>query len=255
MQYEFGGPVGTLGIMVGLPGVVLFLYLACNGSVCLLASGAPGGLAEQLDAVLAQTASVTWWSWDAIGVVGAWTLAQMVLYVGLPGPVVEGVVLRDKTRLRYPMNGHLAFWLSLAAVIHLLPLLGGNLSWIYDNYLQLATASMGLSLALSAVSYLSSFAPDCLLADGGDSGNPIYDFFIGRPLNPRVGLLDLKACCELRPGLIGWVVLNLGCAAKQLQTTGAVSAPMVAINAFQMLYVWDALYNEQATTPKLHARK
>ena len=61
---------------------------------------------------------------------------------------------------------------------------------------------------------------------GGVSGNPMYDFFIGRALNPRVGDLDLKYLCELRPGLIGWIVLNLGCAAKQYELTGSVSAPM-----------------------------
>jgi delta14-sterol reductase/lamin-B receptor len=85
-----------------------------------------------------------------------------------------------------------------------------------------------------------------MLARGGDSGNAVYDFFIGRPLNPRVGALDVKEFCELRPGLIGWVVLNLGMAAKQLQLHGEVSGSMVCVNAFQLLYVWDALYNEQA---------
>ena len=43
------------------------------------------------------------------------------------------------------------------------------------------------------------------------------------PLNPRVGALDLKEFCELRPGLIGWVVLNLGMAAKQLELHGKVT--------------------------------
>ena len=32
----------------------------------------------------------------------------------------------------------------------------------------------------------------------------------GRELNPRIGTLDLKEFCELRPGLIGWFVLNMG---------------------------------------------
>ena len=31
-----------------------------------------------------------------------------------------------------------------------------------------------------------------------------------RELNPRWGSLDLKEFCELRPGLIGWCVINLG---------------------------------------------
>jgi hypothetical protein len=38
-------------------------------------------------------------------------------------------------------------------------------------------------------------------------GNAVYDFFIGRELNPRLGAFDLKFFCELRPGLIGWVCL------------------------------------------------
>lgn len=36
-------------------------------------------------------------------------------------------------------------------------------------------------------------------------GNPLYDFFMGRELNPRIAGFDLKYFCELRPGLIGWV--------------------------------------------------
>lgn len=36
-------------------------------------------------------------------------------------------------------------------------------------------------------------------------GNPVYDFFLGRELNPRICSFDFKYFCELRPGLIGWV--------------------------------------------------
>jgi len=62
----------------------------------------------------------------------------------------------------------------------------------------------------------------------------VYDFFIGRELNPRLGSFDLKYFCELRPGLIGWAVLNLGMAAKQRELNGAVSASMWLVNAFQV---------------------
>jgi len=85
-----------------------------------------------------------------------------------------------------------------------------------------------------------------LLAKGGNSGNPIYDFFIGRELNPRIGSFDLKEFCELRPGLIGWVALNLGMMAKQYQNTGQISGSMALVNLLQGLYVWDSLYQEQA---------
>jgi len=44
----------------------------------------------------------------------------------------------------------------------------------------------------------------------------------------------------------GWVVLNLGCMAKQYELRGEVSTAMVLVNCFQALYVVDALYNERA---------
>lgn len=36
-------------------------------------------------------------------------------------------------------------------------------------------------------------------------GYIIYDFFMGRELNPRIKSFDIKFFCEMRPGLIGWV--------------------------------------------------
>jgi len=52
--------------------------------------------------------------------------------------------------------------------------------------------------------------------------------------------------CELRPGLIGWAILDLGMAAKQYALLGYVSGPMLCVCVFQTIYVWDALYYEQA---------
>ena len=84
------------------------------------------------------------------------------------------------------------------------------LLWIADNYLPLATSSILLCIIYSLALYLASFRhSDVLLALGGNSGSHVYDFFIGRELNPCLGPLDLKFFCELRPGLIGWLVLNV----------------------------------------------
>ena len=60
------------------------------------------------------------------------------------------------------------------------------------------------------------------------------------------GTFDLKVFCELTPGLIGWLLLDLGFAAKQYATTGSVSAAMMMVCAFQGAYVIDALWNEPA---------
>ena len=44
----------------------------------------------------------------------------------------------------------------------------------------------------------------------------------GRELNPRIGTLDLKEFCELRPGLIGWLVLNMGAYSQRYRACTAV---------------------------------
>ncbi|MGH0141538.1 UNVERIFIED_CONTAM: hypothetical protein FKN15_013230 [Acipenser sinensis] len=64
---------------------------------------------------------------------------------------------------------------------------------------------MAFSLILGIYLYIRSrWASEDELAPGGNSGNLIYDFFIGHELNPRIKNFDLKYFCELRPGLIGW---------------------------------------------------
>lgn len=123
-----------------------------------------------------------------------------------------------------------------------------QLSVLYDLFEELAVAAAIISLTLSLALYVGSHRDGAKLADAGGALNRsvVYDFFIGRELNPRIGPIDLKFFCELRPGLIGWVVLNLGMLCKQREILGYVSFPMIMVNISQGLYVWDALFYEQA---------
>ena len=73
--------------------------------------------------------------------------------------------------------------------------------------------------------YAASFRKGALLARGGSTGQPLHDFFMGRELNPRLGRLDLKEFCELTPGLLAWLLIDLGMAHKQLQARGRNNAP------------------------------
>ncbi len=121
------------------------------------------------------------------------------------------------------------------------------LSALYDRYAQFAFAALVLAFLLAVGLYLLSFRRGAVLAEGGASGNAVYDFYIGRELNPRTGSFDWKYFCELRPGLIGWVVLNLGMLCAQHERHGgALNLPLVLVNVFQAWYVLDALVNERA---------
>jgi len=47
-------------------------------------------------------------------------------------------------------------------------------------------------------------------------------------------MFDWKEFCEMYPGLIGWVIVNLGMAHKQYMDMGRVTNSMVLVNAFQV---------------------
>eukprot|EP00118_Oscarella_pearsei_P009306 m.53282 g.53282 ORF g.53282 m.53282 type:complete len:289 (+) comp34242_c0_seq21:1161-2027(+) len=122
-----------------------------------------------------------------------------------------------------------------------------RISFLYDQYLQLATVSVIFSCLLALAMFVKSHSKDLMLAEGGNTGNVVYDFFVGRELNPRIGrLFDIKVFCELRPGLIGWVLLNFGMMAKQQELYGEISNSMYLICAFQFIYVLDGLWFEEA---------
>lgn len=110
----------------------------------------------------------------------------------------------------------------------------------------LLTASTAFSASLAALLYASSFRRGALLAEGGRTGYTVYDLFIGRELNPRVGSFDVKEFCELYPGMIGWIMIDLGMAHKQYTLLGHVTASMLLVCAFHTLYVVDTLWFEES---------
>jgi delta14-sterol reductase len=89
------------------------------------------------------------------------------------------------------------------------------------------------------------------LAAGGRTGNMLYDWFIGRELNPRVtlpvfGEVDIKAWCELRPGMLGWIIIDLAFIMKQYRNFGRVTDSIILITIAQSVYSLDSLFMEPA---------
>lgn len=128
-------------------------------------------------------------------------------------------------------------------------------TFIADNYLQLLSGNLLLAYAISIWAYVRSFtvkpgnAELRELAKGGHTGNVIYDFYIGRELNPRVtlpffGEIDVKAWLEMRPGLTGWALLNCSFIAKQVRLHGYVSDSILIVAAVQGYYVLEGQYFE-----------
>jgi protein-S-isoprenylcysteine O-methyltransferase Ste14 len=130
-------------------------------------------------------------------------------------------------------------------------------TYIWDNYVRLLTSNIIIAYLLATYVYVASFTvkpnntENRELAAGGHSGNMLYDWFIGRELNPRInipviGEIDIKAWMELRPGLLGWIVLDCAFIAAQYRHYGYMTDSIFIATAAQALYVFDAYYMEPA---------
>lgn len=264
--WEFFGPKGTLGCTLILPIVILLLMHWTDVGHLDFSFISTQFLEKSFWNTILESNVMCPSCTDGIlllqcaaGVV-AWFSFQVLLERFLPCELVEGTPIEGNhnKRLVYRINGHLAFWVTLLCLLVGWPvwhppsqtwqLTSAPVTVLFDYYAELALVTTMLCFGLSIYLYSSSFVGDKILAHGGTSGIAVYDFFMGRELNPRSlgNTFDWKEFCELRPGLIGWMVLNISCMLKQHQQLGYVSGSMMLVVLFQGIYVWDGLYQERA---------
>lgn len=261
--YEFGGPFGAAGIVFGLPILLYMFAFGCND-----VSGCPAPSLLNLKTLSLDTLEVeVGWpgimglaSWKATG----WTLAyysfSVILYRVLPATETEGSVLTSGGRLPYRLNAFASTMFTLVACLAGTVSQGAEFpvwTFITENFVQILTANIFISYVIAIFVYVRSFSvkpggKDLReLAAGGHTGNLIYDFYIGRELNPRItipiiGEIDIKEWCELRPGMLGWILLNCAFIAKQYRTFGYVTDSIVFITIVQTIYVLDGQFMEPA---------
>ncbi|CAZ81998.1 unnamed protein product [Tuber melanosporum] len=242
--YEFGGPLGAFAISLAAPAATYALYFVCNEDGCPSSSflrDPVGNIASKWPGLSGA------FDWGVTKHYFLWYFALAIMYFVLPGKIGDGVVLSNGRRLKYKFSGS-ASLLTVFAYCGFMTYKEGFQwpfwAYIWDNQLQLMTAALISSIILAFYCYISSFFTGELLAN--DTGNFIYDWFLGRPLNPRIGSFDIKVFSELRPGMILWPILNFAFMAHQYNTHGKITDSMILVNAFHLWYVCDALHNEPA---------
>ncbi|ORY32541.1 ergosterol biosynthesis ERG4/ERG24 [Naematelia encephala] len=251
IAHEFLGPIGT-GIVTFLaPAFAYILFYTCNEATgCPPTSSAAW---SRLGSLLGDwpTARGQLWDWKAAGVYLAWYLFCVAAWAILPGQWVEGNLLRNGTRNKYKENGFLTFVLAAGLSAGVLIQPGGieRFTYLYDHWIPLVSASLVMATAQAVWVYVWSFFSGELLALGGNSGWKIYDFFLGRPLNPvfpGFPSFDIKTFNEVRPGIILWVLLNVSCACEQYVRFGKISDSMWLVVVFEGYYAIDCLWNEMS---------
>ena len=263
---------GAFVLTFGLPVLVLASIMLCND-----VSGCPApALLDLKTLTLEKLKAQT--PWPDTGLVGlfdveaiGWTLAyyglSLALQLLLPGTESQGVELGTGGRHKYKFNSFTSAVLIVAGLGVGTFLYGADFAvwtFIWDKFPQIFIANLLIATGTSIFVYARSFTvphpgqpnPDHReLAKGGHSGNMLYDFFIGRELNPRLNIpkslpliggqvIDIKVFNEMRPGLTGWVILNLAFVAHQYKVNGFVTDSIIFTAAFQALYAFDALYME-----------
>lgn len=259
LHREFSGVPGALGITLGLPVVLVFFELVTNGTYSVK------GLQLDMSKVAAQLPQ-SWAEAAAVAFNGkcwaaylAWFFTLAVVDIYAPGKDVEGVPLRDGTVLPYRINGRfmvLGLAVLLAARVWALPThYVPELEFLHLHQMELTCVTIIFSFVLATAVYAASFVPlrkpngkgthERILSVNGNLGNAVYDWFIGRELNPRIGPWDIKLYCELRPGLLLLLLIDVACIHHQYHAMGRVSDSLVLVTLLQTLYIFDGVLNEE----------
>ncbi|EMD40017.1 hypothetical protein CERSUDRAFT_81323 [Gelatoporia subvermispora B] len=247
--YEFFGPPGALFVTLSVPITTYALYFGCAEDT----GGCPPPISTPaiVNALSNLDFYKSLWDTQAALMYLAWYTFCIVAWFVLPGDWVEGVQLRSGGKKKYKINAFSTFLLTLGLTSGYIWQYGPqSFTFFYEHWVGFITASVLMSVVQGLACYAASFREGALLALGGNTGSFIYDFFIGRELNPRIGSFDVKSFNELRPGLILWALIDISMACEQAVRRGGqitdITDSMWLVLAFQFWYVADGLYNEPA---------
>ena len=226
----------------------LFLILACPPTVFLFwyTNTALGGSFVKLGELFSQmgfwAGIKSIWAPYFFGSATAWMIlaifaaVELFLMRALPGKTCKGPVTPAGNVPTYKANGLLAYGVTLA--LFYLCSFQLNLfspTILYDHFPDLLGALNIFSLVFCFILLLKGYwAPSS--TDSGSSGNPIFDYYWGTELYPRIFGWDVKLFTNCRIGMMGWPLLLLSYAAKQQELFSLSDSMFVAV-ALQLLYI------------------
>ena len=249
-HYEFGGSLGVSAMMVGFPLLMYYMWIGATyyeGKLPLPARGqSAGDFARHLGQLAYDGAFPSLKAWTIY-----WTFIvfEAVCYVVLPGVTMYGQPLPHEggRRLKYHCSAMWSFYttMAVAAVLHVSGLFK-LYTWI-DEFGPIMSVAIISGFLVSMVAYASALWRG---AQHRMTGSPLYDFFMGAELNPRMfGILDFKMFFEVR---IPWYILFLtsaSAAARQYEQYGYVSGEVGFIVLAHFLYANACSKGEHYITP------
>jgi len=236
-KFEFGGSIGTLAMMILFPTLMWYMWIGATYYDGKFPTRSPGQnwreFAEHLfnlaytGAFPHARAWVIYWSF---------LIFEGACYCLLPGIWAHGKPLAHNggKQLKYYCSAYVSFYTTivLAAGLHFTGVF--PLYTIIDEFGPLMSVAICSGFIVSFVAYFSAIARG---ATHRMTGYPIYDFFMGAELNPRLfGILDFKMFFEVRLPWFILFLLSCGAAARQYEQYGYVSGEVGFLVMAHFLY-------------------
>jgi 7-dehydrocholesterol reductase len=161
---------------------------------------------------------------------------QLFLMKAVPGKPFVGPITPKGNVPIYKANGVPCFFITMASFIlgsYKLHLFSPTI--IYDNLGALLGALNCFSLFFCLFLYFKGkYAPSS--SDASTTGNPLFDYYWGTELYPRIYGWDVKMFTNCRFGMMSWGLILLSYAAKQEELYGLSDSMVVAV-ALQLIYI------------------
>lgn len=235
-DFEFGGSFGTALLMTGFPLLMWYMWIGAtyyDGSLPMPeANQSWVEFGHHLIQLVYEGAYPTYKAWAIYWI---FFIMEAVMYCYMPGVSGYGRPLKHEgnKRLPYYCSAYSSFYatLAIAAMLHFTNFF--PLDILIDEFGPIMTVAILSGILNSFIVYGQAIIRG---RTHRLTGYPIYDFFMGAELNPRIGILDFKMFYEVR---IPWFILFLitcAVATRQLKIYGYISPEVLFLVAAHFLY-------------------
>lgn len=252
---EFGGTLGVGTMMVAFPLLMYYLWIGATYYDGHLPSSAKDqslrDFLQQLGSLAYEGAFPNAKAW---AIYWGFLIFEAACYLYLPGITVQGKALPHEggRRLDYYCSGLWSFYttITVAATLHLTGVF--KLYTVLDEFGPIMSVAIISGFLISTVAYLSALYRGAQIRM---TGRPIYDFFMGAELNPRIfGLLDLKMFSEVRMPWYLLFLISSAAATRQYEQFGFVSGEVGFLVLAHFLYANACAKGEECITTTWYGR-
>ncbi|EFR03402.1 hypothetical protein MGYG_06401 [Nannizzia gypsea CBS 118893] len=247
---EFGGTPGVTAMMIGFPALMYYMWIGATYYDGAFPTPSEGqSMSDFLLHLVNLVYTGAFPSLKAWSIYWGFFIFEALAYMYLPGITVQGRPLEHLggKKLTYYCSAVWSFYTTivLAVALHVTGVF--KLYTIMDEFGPIMSVAIITGFVISIIAYFSAIARG---AQHRVTGYPIYDFFMGAELNPRLfGILDFKMFFEVR---LPWYILllvSMGAAARQYELYGYVSGEVGFILMAHFLYANACSKGEELIIP------